>query len=59
MLRATCRTFATCELMEHTARGRCQSITRAQGLQPSFRCVSVRERAILTASRKQAKHEVI
>ena len=41
MLRATCRTFANCEVMEGTARARCKSITRAQGLQPSFRYIFV------------------
>ena len=43
MLMATCCTFANCELVEHNARARCQAITRAQGLQPTFRCPSVAE----------------
>lgn len=39
MLRATCRTFAKCELIHDHAQTRCQAITRAQGLQPNFGCV--------------------
>ena len=35
MLRATCRSFANCSLMEVTAQRRCQAITRAKGMEPT------------------------
>ncbi|CAK0786715.1 hypothetical protein CVIRNUC_009929 [Coccomyxa viridis] len=60
MLRATCRSFANCSLMEVTAQRRCQTITRAKGMKPTagkketwldlLRCLSSQPQAAAQAT---------